>query len=287
MFLNRDTNRLTPFLAGIFWAPRRAKGGGAGMSSLMESDMLPKDISRTQGSTIGSDLSTSAVYPKVGASSTHSSTNSSPRGTRSPPPNAQGAGAASLQVEQRFRSKSFWLWSTSNPIRAFCIAVVSNRYFKLFILLSIIVNSIFLAINDPLKGTYEGFNAVCRYADYIFLAIFATEALMKIIAMGLIVHKGSYLRGAPSVFFIVLLCASSRIALCRLVLNDATVKLKALSYPRVIRCADAFIDCPVHLPRLRPLELDRPHRCHPSRCGSLLLRRQPHGIARAAPIAPS
>lgn len=106
-------------------------------------------------------------------------------------------GAVSIPEEApRFAGKSLFLFAPDHPIRAFCIKVVSNRYFGWFISLTIIVNSVFLAINDPLKSDREGFN-LNRIADYIFLVIFASEAAMKIVAMGFILHKRSYLRGAP------------------------------------------------------------------------------------------
>jgi hypothetical protein len=60
----------------------------------------------------------------------------------------------------------------------------------------IIVNAAFLAANDPLKGDKEGFNAVTYYADFVFLAIFIIELIVKVIAFGFALHKNSYLRSA-------------------------------------------------------------------------------------------
>ena len=99
-----------------------------------------------------------------------------------------------------FVDKSFFLFEPTHPIRAFCISVITNRYFSWFILLVIILNAAFLAANDPLKGRKAGFNVVNYYADFVFLAIFIVEALLKIIAMGFVLHQYSYLRGASRCF---------------------------------------------------------------------------------------
>lgn len=96
----------------------------------------------------------------------------------------------------RYIGKSLFLFEPDHPVRAVCIKVISNRIFKWFILLTIVVNSIFLAIQDPTKSDRSGFNRVIHIADYFFLAIFASEAALKIIAMGFILHQKSYLRGA-------------------------------------------------------------------------------------------
>jgi len=46
--------------------------------------------------------------------------------------------------------KSLYVFGLHNPIRQFCIHyVVLNVYFDYFIIISIIVNCIFLAMNNP------------------------------------------------------------------------------------------------------------------------------------------
>lgn len=98
------------------------------------------------------------------------------------------------ESEVEFIDRSLFLFAPEHPIRAFCIKVSTNKWFNWFILLVIIVNAAFLAANDPLKGKKEGFNVVNFYADYIFLVIFVVEAVLKIIALGFVLHKYSYLR---------------------------------------------------------------------------------------------
>lgn len=85
--------------------------------------------------------------------------------------------------------------TTEHPVRALAITVVSSFWFEVFMLLVVVVSSAFVAAVDPLKGSREGFNAVCYYSDIVFLVIFVGEAILKIIAMGFVRHKGSYLRG--------------------------------------------------------------------------------------------
>lgn len=105
------------------------------------------------------------------------------------------------QEDTNFISKSLFLFAPEHPLRALCIKIVTNRWWNRFILLVIIVNSAFLAANDPLKGKKEGFNAVNYYGDFVFLAIFLIEAIIKIIALGLILHAYSYLRSTVRVIF--------------------------------------------------------------------------------------
>ena len=80
-------------------------------------------------------------------------------------------------------------------------------------ILSIIGNSICLAMtdyNDDENRTK--WNQRLDLADEIFTYIYATEAVLKIIAFGFIVHKTSYLRDPWNILdFIVIIITVSKI----------------------------------------------------------------------------
>lgn len=93
-----------------------------------------------------------------------------------------------------FEGKSLLLFTTENCLRRNAINTVTNRWFQRTVLLIAIASTIFVAAHDPLKGEREGVNKVIYYSDFGFFAVFFLEALLKIIAMGLMFHKNAYLK---------------------------------------------------------------------------------------------
>ncbi len=75
------------------------------------------------------------------------------------------------EEEIEYLSKSLWLFPAEHPVRAFCIRLITNVWFDRFILLMIIINAIFLALQDPLTGNQAGFNRVSYFADYVRLQL--------------------------------------------------------------------------------------------------------------------
>ena len=70
-----------------------------------------------------------------------------------------------------------------------------NRVFEWFIIVSILVNSIIMAMydyNDRFSRTT--YNKVIDTIQISLTIVFTVEALLKIIGMGVIIHKNSYLR---------------------------------------------------------------------------------------------
>ena len=84
--------------------------------------------------------------------------------------------------------------------RRLCIALVSHSWFDPSIDVCIVANSICLALREPSVG------AACRYSadpawhdalltlDVIFTSIFAAELALKLVALGVVAHPGSYFR---------------------------------------------------------------------------------------------
>lgn len=84
------------------------------------------------------------------------------------------------------------------------------RWFDRLILLVILVNSIFLALDSPSDNTknYQ------FYADYVFLVIYTIEMCLKVIAMGFLLRPHSYLRDLWNV--VILYSSLSRFSLTSL-----------------------------------------------------------------------
>lgn len=81
------------------------------------------------------------------------------------------------------KEKSLFLFGPFNTVRRAIIILITNQFFELFILLTIIVNCVFLALkNSP------------EEPEYVFAAIYTIEMILKIIAKGFCMHKFAYLR---------------------------------------------------------------------------------------------
>ena len=124
----------------------------------------------------------------------------------------------------------------SFSIRIFIHGVVTFPFFDTFIMVIIIMSSIALAAEDPVRETSER-NHILTYFDYVFTGIFAVEMILKVCTMnklvqtylhigdnsrvcntyipyqvidlGVIAHPGSYLRDIWNLMdALVVICAS-------------------------------------------------------------------------------
>ena len=75
--------------------------------------------------------------------------------------------------------------------------IVESKIFEIFIILIIIMNSVFLGLYDytDLSGDYWG-NKLGDKSETIFTVLFTVEATLKIVGYGLIMTEGCYLRDA-------------------------------------------------------------------------------------------
>ena len=79
--------------------------------------------------------------------------------------------------------------------RSFLRKVIRSKVFDYFIITLIVINSLILGILDyenPESNSVR--NQIGDYSEPFFTAIFALEALIKIIALGFIFGKNTYLR---------------------------------------------------------------------------------------------
>ncbi|CAK9822074.1 Sodium channel protein 60E [Anthophora retusa] len=95
-------------------------------------------------------------------------------------------------VSKRFRknyihrftaTNSWFIFSPWNPIRRNCIFLSTNQYFDYTVMTTIIINCVFLALTETIEE-----------AEYIFLAIYTAEMVIKSIAKGFVLNKYTYLR---------------------------------------------------------------------------------------------
>ncbi|TSW62388.1 Voltage-dependent L-type calcium channel subunit alpha-1D [Bagarius yarrelli] len=88
---------------------------------------------------------------------------------------------------------AFFCLSETNPIRLGCHIVINHHIFTNLILVFIILSSISLAAEDPIRA-HSFRNTVLGYADYAFTSIFTVEILLKMTVYGAFLHKGSFCR---------------------------------------------------------------------------------------------
>ncbi|XP_044143728.1 voltage-dependent L-type calcium channel subunit alpha-1S isoform X2 [Bufo gargarizans] len=104
---------------------------------------------------------------------------------------------AELQLKEKAvpmpEASSFFLFSPTNKIRVLCHRIINATTFTNFILLFILLSSISLAAEDPIR-TDSFRNVILSYFDAVFTAIFTTEIVLKMTVYGAFLHKGSFCR---------------------------------------------------------------------------------------------
>lgn len=101
---------------------------------------------------------------------------------------------------------SLFLFAEDHPLRRLMQFIIEWPPFEYVILVTIIANCLVMASEQHLPGHDRTTLAVELDAtEPIFLTIFCVEATCKIIALGLILHKNSYLRNVWNImdFFVI------------------------------------------------------------------------------------
>lgn len=100
--------------------------------------------------------------------------------------------------EGLFETYSLVFLSTTNPIRKFVTAIVTNQYFDRLILLAIICNSVIIGLSDYSHVNSDGElveagswrNVLVARTEIIFTVLFTLECVLKVICMGFFGPKG-------------------------------------------------------------------------------------------------
>jgi hypothetical protein len=106
--------------------------------------------------------------------------------------------------QKNYATVSLCCLSVTNPFRNKIIQLVAvNPWFDRFILLVIMVNCCFLALDKEVDTITENSGTI----DFIFLLIYTMEMILKIIAMGFFMRAHSYLRDSWNIldFTVVIL----------------------------------------------------------------------------------
>jgi len=167
--------------------------------------------------------------------------------TGQPPPTTTDPAAKTTETAKKSTSRrtvkpppdrakrSIYLFSLKNPIRQLFIQVTEAKWFEIFILLAILGTCISLAVYTPLpNGDTNATNEFLEEIEIIFTVIFTTECMMRIVALGFIMHPTSYLRNSWNIldFTIVMIGVGSTILA---MLKIEGFDVKALRAFRVLR----------------------------------------------------
>ncbi|XP_026677370.1 voltage-dependent calcium channel type A subunit alpha-1 [Diaphorina citri] len=101
---------------------------------------------------------------------------------------------------------SLFLLSETNTVRQYTRFIIEWPPFEYAVLLTIIANCVVLALEEHLpKGDKTALAKKLETTETYFLAIFCVEASLKILALGFVLHPGSYLRNIWNImdFFVV------------------------------------------------------------------------------------
>ncbi|CAD6185181.1 unnamed protein product [Caenorhabditis auriculariae] len=112
--------------------------------------------------------------------------------------------ASNAPVKEKGPS-SLFIFAEDNIIRRNAKAIIEWGPFEYFILLTIIGNCVVLAMEQHLpKNDKKPLSEMLERTEPYFMGIFCLECVLKVVAFGFILHKGSYLRSGWNIMdFIV------------------------------------------------------------------------------------
>ncbi|XP_035282347.1 voltage-dependent L-type calcium channel subunit alpha-1C isoform X16 [Anguilla anguilla] len=104
-------------------------------------------------------------------------------------------------------ARAFFVFTHTNKFRVLCHKIVNHNIFTNLILFFILLSSISLAAEDPVKN--DSFrNQILGYADYVFTGLFTIEIILKMTAYGAFLHKGSFCRNYFNILDLVVVSVS-------------------------------------------------------------------------------
>ncbi|CAF4448618.1 unnamed protein product, partial [Didymodactylos carnosus] len=99
------------------------------------------------------------------------------------------------QTTAEYSERALFCLTLDNKLRKTCIKLVEWKPFEYLVLLTIFCNCAALAMSKPLPNNdTTPNNSVLEKVEYLFLAIFTLEVILKIIAYGFFLHPNAYLR---------------------------------------------------------------------------------------------
>eukprot|EP01062_Namystynia_karyoxenos_P073522 TRINITY_DN70322_c0_g1_i1.p1 TRINITY_DN70322_c0_g1~~TRINITY_DN70322_c0_g1_i1.p1 ORF type:complete len:1870 (+),score=560.89 TRINITY_DN70322_c0_g1_i1:129-5738(+) len=92
------------------------------------------------------------------------------------------------------RDRALFLLCPNHPLRRKLIKLLWSAPFQRTVFFLIMANAVFIALDTRQPREVDGMADAVEIAGYIFSIAFIAEALMKIVALGFIMHPHSYLR---------------------------------------------------------------------------------------------
>ncbi|NWX23478.1 CAC1S protein, partial [Aegotheles bennettii] len=142
---------------------------------------------------------------------------------------------AELQLKEKAvpmpEASSFFIFSPTNKFRILCHRTVNATWFTNFILLFILLSSISLAAEDPIRA--DSFrNKILGYFDIGFTSVFTVEIVLKMTTYGAFLHKGSFCRNSFNILDLLVVAVS----LISMGMESSTISVvKILRVLRVLR----------------------------------------------------
>jgi len=140
-----------------------------------------------------------------------------------------------IKADTTLHGKSCFVLGPDNGFRKACAKIVFHPKFERVVLGMIILSSLSLAIEDPL-GDPSGRQAhILAMCDIGMTSIFLIELLLKIVTLGLIVHRKAYLRDGWNQLDFLVVGISIIGVLNALSLMSGMPELKSLRVVRTLR----------------------------------------------------
>lgn len=114
-----------------------------------------------------------------------------------------------------------------HPVRSACIKVLRHPAYDWFSLFLTMTSSILLALDKPGDNEASWLHALILSTDIIFCCLFSVECAMKLVALGVYQHPGSYLKSPWNVLDIF-------VTLCSIAINFSN-SMKWLRSLRILR----------------------------------------------------
>ena len=101
--------------------------------------------------------------------------------------------------EFNYDTRSLYIFDQSSKFRWLVVWIAEWKWFKYFITFSIILNSIIMTMENYEKRINQSYQETdldkfVKIAGMVFTWLFTVEFALKVIAMGFVIHKKSYLR---------------------------------------------------------------------------------------------
>jgi hypothetical protein len=104
--------------------------------------------------------------------------------------------------------KSLYIFGLDNPFRVVLSKLVVHNLFELFIFSIVLISAVLMMIDSPLSDPNQWYKPLIETTNFVITIIFMTELVLKVIAMGFILHSHSYMRDGWNVLDFVIVAFS-------------------------------------------------------------------------------